>query len=205
MIRAYSDFPLKKLHTFGTEASTKYYFEFTETEDLPGFLAATNDWPNWQILILGEGSNLLFVTDFQGLIINPNIPGMTIQHEDRNNVWLEVGSGVVWDSLVEYAVFNCWGGIENLSLIPGKVGAAAGGIALNTLSETSATMLRMPSWHRTWSGCPNRSGPKFFRSSKTNEQNRVPHPAPTAQQNAPQCGAFVTNMQPVAQRRPTST
>ncbi len=125
MIRSYSNFPLRKLHTFGTDAITRYYFEFTETEDLEGFLATNKDWHEWQILILGEGSNMLFVNDFQGLIINPNIPGIKIAHEDRNNIWLEVGAGVVWDELVEYAVFNRWGGIENLSLVPGKVGAAA--------------------------------------------------------------------------------
>ncbi len=125
MIRSYSNFQLQKLHTFGTEASTKYYFEFTETEDLAGFLATNKDWQNLQLLIIGSGSNLLFVNDFPGLIINPNIPGIKIVHEDRNNIWLEVGAGVVWDELVEYAVFNRWGGIENLSLIPGKVGAAA--------------------------------------------------------------------------------
>jgi UDP-N-acetylmuramate dehydrogenase len=125
MIRSYSNYPLQKLHTFGTEASTKYYFEFTETEDLAGFLATNKEWQNLQLLIIGSGSNLLFVNDFPGLIINPNIPGIKIVHEDRNNIWLEVGAGVVWDDLVEYAVFNRWGGIENLSLIPGKVGAAA--------------------------------------------------------------------------------
>lgn len=125
MVRSYSNFSLKKLHTFGTEASTRYYFEFTETEDLAGFLATNKDWPNWELLILGEGSNLLFTNDFQGLVINPNVPGISIIHEDRNHIWLEVGSGVNWDQLVEYAVFNQWGGIENLSLIPGKVGAAA--------------------------------------------------------------------------------
>lgn len=125
MIRSYSNYQLKNHHTFGTEATAKYYFEFTETEDLAGFLATNKDWTNWQILILGEGSNLLFVNDFQGLIISPNIPGIKIVHEDRNNIWLEVGAGVVWDDLVEFAVFNRWGGIENLSLIPGKVGAAA--------------------------------------------------------------------------------
>jgi UDP-N-acetylmuramate dehydrogenase len=125
MIRAYSNFQLKKHHTFGTEAFAKYYFEFTETDDLKGFLTTNNEWKESPILILGEGSNLLFIDDFQGLVINPNIPGIKIVHEDRNNIWLEVGSGVVWDQLVEYAVFNQWGGIENLSLIPGKVGAAA--------------------------------------------------------------------------------
>jgi len=125
MIRSYTNYPLRKLHTFGTEATAKYYFECTESEDLAGFLATNNDWPNLQLLILGSGSNLLFVDDFPGLIINPNIPGIKIVHEDRNNIWLETGAGVVWDDLVEYAVFNRWGGIENLSNIPGKVGAAA--------------------------------------------------------------------------------
>jgi UDP-N-acetylmuramate dehydrogenase len=125
MIRSYTDYPLRKHHTFGTEASAKYYFEFTETEDLQRFLAANKEWHNWPLLILGEGSNLLFVNDFAGLVVYPNIPGITIAHEDRNNIWLEVGAGVGWDDLVEYAVFNRWGGIENLSLIPGKVGAAA--------------------------------------------------------------------------------
>lgn len=125
MIRAYSNFQLQKHHTFGTEALAKYYFEFTENDDLKGFLTTNNEWKESRILILGEGSNLLFVGDFRGLVINPNIPGIKIAHEDRNNIWLEVGSGVVWDQLVEYTVFNQWGGIENLSLIPGKVGAAA--------------------------------------------------------------------------------
>ena len=125
MIRTLTNFPLKKLHTFGNEASARYFFEYTETEDLPEFLAGQKDWQNLPILILGEGSNLLFVDDFPGLIIYPNIPGIEIVKEDRNNIWLQVGAGVVWDQLVEYAVFHNWGGIENLSLIPGKVGASA--------------------------------------------------------------------------------
>ena len=125
MIRSYTDYPLKKQNTFGINVTTKYYFEFTEPEDLAGFLSMNKDWPNWQILILGEGSNMLFVNNFNVMVINPNIPGIRIAHEDRNNVWLEVGSGVVWDDLVEYAVSVDLGGIENLSLIPGKVGAAA--------------------------------------------------------------------------------
>jgi UDP-N-acetylmuramate dehydrogenase len=125
MIHSFSNYPLKKHHTFGTEATAKYYFEFTETEDLQAFITTTTEWKNLPIMILGEGSNLLFVNDFHGLIINPNVPGIKIVHEDRNNIWLEVGAGVVWDDLVEYSVFNRWGGIENLSLIPGKVGAAA--------------------------------------------------------------------------------
>lgn len=125
MIRYYTDFSLKRHHTFGTEASARYFFEFTETEDLQQFLATNNIWEEHEILVLGEGSNLLFLDDFQGLIIYPNIPGIRIINEDRNHVWLEAGSGVNWDQLVEFAVFNRWGGIENLSLIPGKAGASA--------------------------------------------------------------------------------
>lgn len=125
MIRSFTNYPLSKNHTFGTNAFARHYFEFTETDDLKGFLETTMEWKTLPKLIMGGGSNLLFVKNFQGLIINPNIPGIKIVHEDRNNIWLEVGAGVVWDDLVEYAVFNWWGGIENLSLIPGKVGAAA--------------------------------------------------------------------------------
>lgn len=125
MIRSYTDYPLNHHNTFGIDAKASYYFEFTEPEDLAGFMATNNEWRNWKLLILGEGSNLLFIGDFEGLVLNPNVPGIAIVHEDRNHIWLEVGSGVNWDQLVEYAVFNQWGGIENLSLIPGKVGAAA--------------------------------------------------------------------------------
>ena len=124
MIRYFTDVPLKKHHTFGNEVFAKHFFEFTEAEDLPTFLSTNKEWPDSKILILGGGSNLLFVDDFPGLIIYPNIPGIEIVNEDRNNVWLKVGAGVGWDQLVEYAVFNNWGGIENLSLIPGKVGAS---------------------------------------------------------------------------------
>ncbi len=125
MIRSFSNYPLRQNHTFGTDAFARHYFEFTETDDLKGFLETTTEWRDMPILIVGEGSNLLFVNDFSGLVLNPNIPGIKAVHEDRNNVWLEVGAGVHWDELVEYAVFYGWGGIENLSLIPGKVGAAA--------------------------------------------------------------------------------
>ena len=125
MIRVYSDFSLKEYNTFNIDAKAKYYFEYTETEDLADFLLHNKEWPNWQRLIIGEGSNMLFINDFDGLVINPNIPGVQIIHEDRNHVWLEAGAGVAWDNLVDFAVFHNWGGIENLSLIPGKVGAAA--------------------------------------------------------------------------------
>jgi UDP-N-acetylmuramate dehydrogenase len=125
MIRAYTDFQLKDYNTFRTNATAKYYFEYTEPEDLADFLQTNKEWPDWQRLILGGGSNMLFISNFDGLVINPNIPGIQVINEDRNHVWIEAGAGTEWDNLVDFAVFNQWGGIENLSLIPGKVGAAA--------------------------------------------------------------------------------
>jgi len=125
MIRSFTNYPLSKSHTFGINVLARHYFEFTETDDLKGYLETSVEWKTAKKLIMGGGSNLLFINDFDGLILCPNIPGIKLVYEDRNNIWLEVGAGVVWDDLVEYAVFNWWGGIENLSLIPGKVGAAA--------------------------------------------------------------------------------
>ena len=72
---------------------------------------------------LGGGSNILFVNDFDGLIIRPNVPGLKEIAEDRQNVWIEVGAGEIWDEFVHYCVDMKLGGVENLSLIPGSVGA----------------------------------------------------------------------------------
>lgn len=124
MIRFQENFSLKDYNTFGVDAKANYFFEFTEPEDLITFFNANNDWAEGNILILGGGSNLLFVQDFDGLVIHANVPGIKVVNEDRNNVWIEAGAGVTWDELIEYSVHFGWGGLENLSLIPGKVGAA---------------------------------------------------------------------------------
>lgn len=124
MIRFFEDYPLKPHNTFGVDAKAKFFFEFTEPEDLQVFLRSNNSWRDERILILGEGSNILFLNDFDGLVIRPNIPGIKTVGEDRNHVWIEAGAGEIWDELVQYAVAYELGGIENLSLIPGTVGAA---------------------------------------------------------------------------------
>ncbi|PTN08130.1 UDP-N-acetylmuramate dehydrogenase [Mangrovibacterium marinum] len=124
MIRFSENFPLKSYNTFGLEAKARYFFEFTEAEDLPYFLANFPDWEKLPLLLLGGGSNLLFVDDFDGLVLHANIPGIQQIREDRNHVWLEVGAGEEWDRFVAYCVHHWLGGLENLSLIPGNVGAA---------------------------------------------------------------------------------
>ena len=124
MIRFSENHSLKQHNTFGIDARTKYFFEFTDLEDLSIFLNSNKSIREEKILIIGEGSNILFLSDFDGLVIRPNLPGIQVVKEDRQNIWLEVGAGGVWDEFVQYAVDNQLGGIENLSLIPGSVGAA---------------------------------------------------------------------------------
>ncbi len=123
MIRFKENYSLKKYNTFNIDVKARYFFEFTELEDLPFFLESNKELTGQKILLLGGGSNLLFANDFDGLIIHSNVPGVQLVNEDREHVWLEVGAGEDWDRFVEYCVLNEYYGIENLSLIPGNVGA----------------------------------------------------------------------------------
>jgi len=123
MIRFFENYSLKALNSFSTEASARYFFEFTEAEDLLELMQTRPAGFLNPLLIMGGGSNLLFTEDFEGWVLFPHIPGITTEREDRNGIWLRVGAGVVWDDFVAYAVREGWGGIENLSLIPGRVGA----------------------------------------------------------------------------------
>ena len=124
MVRFEEYFSLKKYNTFGIDSKARYFFDFTEEEDLPIFLSSFEQWKSLPILLLGGGSNMLFVQDFDGLVIHCNVPGIKEIKEDRNHVWLEVGAGEDWDEFVSYCVSNEFYGLENLSLIPGNVGSA---------------------------------------------------------------------------------
>ena len=124
MIRFFEKYPLKKYNSFGVDVHAQYFFEFTEMEDLQVFLNSNKTWKEEKVLLLGEGSNILFLNDFNGLVIHPKIPGVEIISEDRHNVWIEVGAGENWDDFVGYCVDNRFGGVENLAFIPGNVGAA---------------------------------------------------------------------------------
>jgi len=124
MIRFLEDFSLKQHNTFGFDVKAKFCFAFTELDDLDTFLHSNQSWKDEKLLILGQGSNILFTGDFDGLVIQPQVPGIFIIKEDRQNVWIEAGAGEIWDDLVQFTVDYGFGGIENLSLIPGNVGAA---------------------------------------------------------------------------------
>lgn len=122
MIRLLNNFDLTTYNTFGLSAHAQRFFEFTESEELSIFLQREK-LPE-KYLIMGGGSNLLFQSDFDGLVIFPNIPGVVEEHEDRSFTYLEAGAGVEWDEFVRLSVHYGLGGLENLSLIPGKVGAS---------------------------------------------------------------------------------
>ena len=124
MISFFENYSLRSHNTFNVEARAKFFFEFTELEDLMVFLNSNKTWKEEKLLIIGDGSNLLFLNNFDGLIIHPKIPGLWPVKEDHNNFWIEVGSGENWDEFVKYCVDSQLGGIENLSFIPGTIGAA---------------------------------------------------------------------------------
>ena len=118
------DFNIKELNTFGLDVNARYFMEFNSEEELKSALLLP-EVKNNRLLVIGRGSNLLFLHDFEGVILHSCINHIKLIDEDKSGVHLEVGSGVLWDDLVAYAVENGWGGIENLSLIPGETGAAA--------------------------------------------------------------------------------
>ena len=122
MIKEFNTYSLLPHNTFGIEATANVFVEFSSTDDIIAFLG--NGY-NSRSLVIGGGSNLLFVNDFDGTIFHSAIKGMEVVEENDKELLLRVGSGVNWDGLVAYTVEQGWGGLENLSAIPGEVGASA--------------------------------------------------------------------------------
>ncbi len=114
---------LKQFNTFGIEAKAHYFVEVNNKTELREALYDTS-FHMTKRLILGGGSNVLFTKDFDGVVIKVNIKGIKKIKENADYVWLKAGAGENWHDLVLYSIENNLGGIENLSLIPGSVGAA---------------------------------------------------------------------------------
>jgi UDP-N-acetylmuramate dehydrogenase len=121
MIRIHDDFSMKGLNTLGIDAYSRIYVYTDSFEDLNEYIK--KDLPQKR-LIIGGGSNLLFRGNFHGTVIHPDIKGIKEISKDDLHVELEVGCGENWDSFVKYCCDKNYGGIENLSLIPGTVGSA---------------------------------------------------------------------------------
>jgi UDP-N-acetylmuramate dehydrogenase len=116
------NFSLKNLNTFGVEAKARWFTEITSENDLYE-LFADDRWKTVPRLVLGGGSNMLLTKDFDGLVIKMGIKGISNEVQD-NKVIVDAGAGEKWNDLVSYSVSQGFAGIENLTLIPGSVGAA---------------------------------------------------------------------------------
>ena len=111
---------LKKFNTFNVNEVADVIYEVEDIRMLKNIVSDNNS----QILILGGGSNILFTKSYNGAIINIKNKGIRVLKEDNDSVLIDVCSGENWNDFVLWAIENNYGGIENLSLIPGNVGAA---------------------------------------------------------------------------------
>jgi UDP-N-acetylmuramate dehydrogenase len=122
MLQIQENVSLKNFNTFGVEANAKYFVEINHKDELAE-LFLDPQWKEIKTLVLGGGSNLLLLNDFDGLVIRINIRG--IEHRiSHTDVFIEAGAGEVWNDLVNFCVIRGYAGLENLSLIPGSVGAS---------------------------------------------------------------------------------
>lgn len=113
---------LKSHNTFGIDIKAKHFVILDNRDDVAACLPLIKK--ENRSLILGSGSNILFTSDFDGLVLLNRILGKEVLLENDDEVILKVNGGVNWSDFVDYTVGKGWGGIENLSLIPGTVGAA---------------------------------------------------------------------------------
>jgi UDP-N-acetylmuramate dehydrogenase len=115
------NFSLQAYNTFGIDAKARYFKQLKVLEEL----AQLHELPSFKTnrLILGGGSNILLTKDFDGLVLYNNLKGIDLVKENNTYVFLKVAAGEIWHELVVYAIEKEYGGLENLSLIPGRVGA----------------------------------------------------------------------------------
>jgi UDP-N-acetylmuramate dehydrogenase len=138
-MRLQENFSLKKLNTFGIDVSAKYFATFNTVDEISELLEfkelSTANYSTgsfgqpshgalWATLILGGGSNILFTKNFDGLVLKNEIKGIKIIKEDEHYVYIQCGAGENWHQFVLYCINNNFAGVENLSLIPGNVGAS---------------------------------------------------------------------------------
>ena len=116
-------YSLLPYNTFGIDVSASRFLEYASVAELEEYIA--QGAVTTPFLHIGGGSNLLFTKDYDGLILHSRIGGIEVTAEDSQAVSLRVGAGVVWDDFVACCVEHGWYGAENLSLIPGEVGASA--------------------------------------------------------------------------------
>ena len=118
------NYPLLAHNTFGMDVEASVFVEYESVTELKEILLHQL-CPEGKWLHIGGGSNLLFTGDFDGMILHSAIKGFEVVSENEDEVLVRAGAGEVWDDFVAYTVEKGWYGAENLSLIPGEVGASA--------------------------------------------------------------------------------
>ena len=119
----YENISLRKYNTFGLNIKADRLITFKMEENAIRFFKQQKE-PVGNYLVVGEGSNILFTSDYHGTVIHPGLEGINVEEKKSDYVIVSCGAGIVWDKLVELTVNYGFGGLENLSLIPGLVGAA---------------------------------------------------------------------------------
>lgn len=114
---------LKPFNTFGLDVNARFFIRITNKEEVRK-IYSEKIVSGERKLIIGGGSNILLLADFDGIVIKNEIKGIEITREDNDFVWVSAGAGENWHEFVLYCIDKNWAGIENLSLIPGCVGAA---------------------------------------------------------------------------------
>ncbi len=123
MLTTLKNISLKQFNTFNIDAKANIFYNATSINELKEAVRLIKE-NNLSLLILGGGSNILFKSDFEGAIVHPKIEGIDVLAQTDDYTTIKVGAGVEWDKLVEHTVNLGLGGLENLSLIPGSVGAS---------------------------------------------------------------------------------
>ncbi len=119
-------YPLLSHNTFGIAVYADCFVHYTSCTELQQAIDYHNNkCPGLPMLHIGAGSNLLFMQDYHGMVLHSAIEGVEVVRREEDAVWVRVGAGMNWDQWVEHSLSNGWYGLENLSLIPGEVGASA--------------------------------------------------------------------------------
>ncbi len=119
------NYSLQNNHTFHIPVKARYFVTYDSVAELQAFLTDSDLVKDYALFHIGSGSNLLFLKDYNGVILHSEIRFIDKISEDEHSVLLRVGSGVVWDDFVTFSTSSGWWGAENLSHIPGEVGASA--------------------------------------------------------------------------------
>jgi len=145
MLKILTQYPLHACNTFKLKVGADYYVECGSISDIKDFIH-TGSLRDKKILILGAGSNMLFTKNFSGVVLRPVMDSIEMTEKTGSQVHIRAGAGLKWDQLVEWTVRHGYWGIENLSMIPGTVGAApvqnigAYGVELQEVVESVETV-----------------------------------------------------------------